>query len=450
MRRRGGFAASGAVLAAIASIAAVAPASASAPPGSTPDRTVTAPVVASGVPASTAGSLPRSGLRRELRSAIRSVGGQSGAWVFDTGAASKPLLFARNARNRRIPASNQKLFTTAAILDRFGPDHRFETRVYARGKRTGAQRQVLDGNLVIRGDGDPVLGTGSFAHRNGLPLTRIGILAVAVKEAGIRRVTGEVKADDSVFDRRRGIPSTGFRAGPYLSPLSGLSFNSGYRSGGGYAAAPELEAARALRRALRSQGVRVRGGVRRTALPRKVLDRAPVGSVASPPLSALAAATNKPSNNFFAEMLLKRLAAGPKRKGTTKAGARRVQRFAARVGTKVKASDGSGLGRGNRASPRQVGRLLRAVNRSDHRVAFRQSLAIAGRDGTLAGRMRGSAAEGSCRGKTGTLSGVSALSGYCTVDGDRIVFSILMNGVDATRARAAQDRMAIAIARYRR
>ena len=437
-------------LAAAAALAAAGGASASPPTGATPDRAATTPVVHAGAPASAAGSLPRSGLRRELRSAIRSVGGNSGAWVFDTGASSKPLLYSRNARNGRILASNEKLFTTAAILDRFGPDHRFRTAVYARGKRKGARRQILKGNVIVRGDGDPALGTGSFARGNGLPLTRIGMLAVAIKDAGIRRVRGKVLADDSIFDRRRGIPATGYRAGTYLSPLSGLSFNSGYGSSG-YASAPELEAARALRRALRSQGVRVTGGAGRTALKRKFLNRRkPAGSVASPPLASLAAATNKPSNNFFAEMLLKRLAAGPKKKGKTNRGARRLERFASRIGTKVSASDGSGLGRGNRASPRQVGRLLRAMNRTKLRVPFRQSLAIAGRDGTLAGRMRGSAAEGSCRGKTGTLSGVSALSGYCTVDGDRIVFSILMNNVDANAARAAQDRMATAIARYRR
>jgi D-alanyl-D-alanine carboxypeptidase/D-alanyl-D-alanine-endopeptidase (penicillin-binding protein 4) len=64
--------------------------------------------------------------------------------------------------------------------------------------------------------------------------------------------------------------------------------------------------------------------------------------------------------------------------------------------------------------------------------------------------MRGTAAEGNCRTKTGTISGVSALSGYCQAGPDLIAFSILMNGVDTTRARNAQDGMASLIARYRR
>jgi serine-type D-Ala-D-Ala carboxypeptidase/endopeptidase (penicillin-binding protein 4) len=83
------------------------------------------------------------------------------------------------------------------------------------------------------------------------------------------------------------------------------------------------------------------------------------------------------------------------------------------------------------------------------REAFIQSLAVAGRSGTLAGRMRGTAAAGRCAAKTGTLNGVSALSGYCfRTDGEATVFSILNNRVDTNRARSAQDRMAALIARY--
>jgi len=83
------------------------------------------------------------------------------------------------------------------------------------------------------------------------------------------------------------------------------------------------------------------------------------------------------------------------------------------------------------------------------RDAFLDSLAVAGGSGTLARRMRGTAAQGNCIGKTGTLTGVSALSGYCEVAPDRFVaFSILMNRVDVGRAHVAQDRMTALIARY--
>jgi serine-type D-Ala-D-Ala carboxypeptidase/endopeptidase (penicillin-binding protein 4) len=150
-------------------------------------------------------------------------------------------------------------------------------------------------------------------------------------------------------------------------------------------------------------------------------------------------------------MLLKRLGGAGREKGTTKRGARRAEEFARMVAAGDKAVDGSGLGRGNRATPRQVAKLLIAMRDEPGGRAFRASLPMAGREGTLASRMRGTAAQGRCRAKTGTLDGVSALSGYCRA-GDRhtIAFAILMNGVDVNAARRAQDAMAAAIARYRR
>jgi D-alanyl-D-alanine carboxypeptidase/D-alanyl-D-alanine-endopeptidase (penicillin-binding protein 4) len=91
------------------------------------------------------------------------------------------------------------------------------------------------------------------------------------------------------------------------------------------------------------------------------------------------------------------------------------------------------------------------MSERDDFQSFYDSLPIAGRDGTLDDRMRGGAAGGRCRGKTGTLTGVSALSGYCRTRGGRtVVFSILMNGVgDTYGARAVQDRMANTIARWK-
>jgi D-alanyl-D-alanine carboxypeptidase/D-alanyl-D-alanine-endopeptidase (penicillin-binding protein 4) len=87
--------------------------------------------------------------------------------------------------------------------------------------------------------------------------------------------------------------------------------------------------------------------------------------------------------------------------------------------------------------------------RSDH-VIFRRSLPLAAREGTLAHRMHGTAAEGNCRAKTGTLNYVSALSGYCRAGKGIVAFSILMNSVDVSTAQSAQDKMASLIARYKR
>jgi len=384
--------------------------------------------------------LSRGELRDQLAAAMADDGSAGGAWVFDADAGGDGLLFSDNGSKDRIPASNQKLFTTSAFLDEFGPDGRLETRVYATGGLGGRRDSVVGGDLVIVGDGDPAFGTPRFARANDQPVTRVSQLARNVARAGVKRIEGRVLADDTIFDRER-------RAGPDLSPLSGLSFNSGY-AGGDYASSPELVAAKALKQALRKRGVRVQGQVGHANLPESTLARRPVASVASPTAAKLIEETNVPSNNFFAEMLLKRLGASSGKKGTRHRGNNEVEAFAESAGTEVQSVDGSGLSRKNRASPEEVGRLLVAMLERDGAAAYRGSLPVAGREGTVADRMRGTAAEGNCQTKTGTLADVSALSGYCEAGNHTIVFSTLMNSANIAAARNAQDRVAAAIARY--
>jgi D-alanyl-D-alanine carboxypeptidase/D-alanyl-D-alanine-endopeptidase (penicillin-binding protein 4) len=303
---------------------------------------------------------------------------------------------------------------------------------------------------VVVGAGDPALGTKGFAKAHNLPLTPLWKLGNALRRAGIERIKGDVLADDTVFDRRRGVGATGWVPNIYLSPLSGLSFNSGL-SRSGYARSPELQAVQSLRKGLRKSGISVGGGTGRTELRRTRLRQPPLADVSSPPIKALIAETNKPSNNFFAEMLLKRLAANGNSRGTTERGANRVQSFADDLGTGVHAVDGSGLSRSNRISPHHVALLLaRMQSPGMHGHAYLQSLPIAGKEGTVSERMRGTAAAGNCHTKTGTLTGVSALSGYCRAGGHLIAFSILMNNIASLdAAHRAQDAIAAAIARYR-
>ena len=375
------------------------------------------------------------------------VGGGSGAWVYDLDA-DHGLLFSWAAKTPRILASNSKLITTAAALHRFGVDGRLETRLYPH-PGSALHAHAIRGDLVIAGDGDPALASRGFAKRNSLPLTPIGALARKLHRDGIRRVLGKVEADDTIFDRKRGVPTTGVDAPGELSPLSGLSYNSGF-DGSHYARRPELKAARALRAKLRQHHIRVKGGVGRAKLSDRALGHQPLAAVSSPRMSTLVMATNRPSNNFFAEMLLKRLGASATTKGTTSRGAHRAEHFAAELGASVRLQNGSGLSRGNQASPKSLGDLLRAMDRRPEHLAFRRSLPLAGHQGTLGSRMRGTAADGDCRAKTGTLSDVSALSGYCHAAGDTVAFSILMNSVDVSVAEDAQDRMAALIARYGR
>jgi D-alanyl-D-alanine carboxypeptidase/D-alanyl-D-alanine-endopeptidase (penicillin-binding protein 4) len=392
-------------------------------------------------------SISRSRLRHGLANQMQSVGGGGSAWVSDMDAPGDNTLFSWASRTQRVLASNSKLFTTAATLDRFGAEGRLETTVYPRPKGA-VDGRTLDGNLVLVGAGDPALASHGFASKHGLPLTPLSNLARQVRKAGIRRVTGDVRADDSIFDRHRGVPTTGVDASGELSPLSGLSYNSGFDHGH-YAGNPELIAAHALKGRLQAIGVRVKGDIGRADLHAKALDEPPLAELNSPTMEQLIAATNKPSNNFFAEMLLKRLVARPSSPGTTRHGAKRVEKFANRLGTQVRMEDGSGLSVRNHASPRQVGKLLVAMNHQPDHRAYRVSLPLAGHEGTLAHRMNGSAADGRCRAKTGTLSGVSALSGYCHAGHGLVAFSILFNSVDVTRAMNAEDKMASLIAKYR-
>ena len=393
-------------------------------------------------------AISRTKLHRELSHEMRRADGASGAFVTDFDAPDHRTLFTWASHTRRVLASNTKLFTMGAAVDRFGMDGRRTTSVYAR-RPGGMQGSTLNGNLVLVGDGDPALASSHFAGHNGLPLTSLRPLVKEVRAAGIRKVKGDVRADDTIFDRRRGVPTAGVDASPGdLSPLSGLSYNYGF-AGGGEASNPELVAARTFRKRLIHAGVRVTGGIGRADLPKSRLAADPIGSVRSRPFHVLLAATLKPSNNFLAEMTLKRLAASRSKRGTTRRGSHRVERFAKKLGTGVSLENGSGLSRRDRAAPRQVGRLLVKMAGRPDGHAWVHSLPAAGEEGTVAHRMNGTAADGRCWTKTGTLIGVSALSGYCRAGHGLVAFSMLMNSVDIDAAHRAQDRIAALIARYR-
>jgi serine-type D-Ala-D-Ala carboxypeptidase/endopeptidase (penicillin-binding protein 4) len=377
---------------------------------------------------------------------VRGGGSASGLVVMD--GESGQVVCRRAAGTQRPLASNMKVFTTATALGRFGPDARIATKVLSSG--TLDSRGVLHGSLYLQGGGDPALGAPAFydSFLGGLG-TNLFALKPQIRAAGIHSVTGRLYADDTIFDRLRGVADSGYGTSSYIGPLSGLAFNSGYSSSSGrsFASDPAKVAAAKLARSLASAGVRV---------PAKVaLGATPAGSetvavVRSPRIARLADATNVPSNNFFAEMLLKLIGARFGGGGSTRAGAAVVERFAHGHGSSVHAVDGSGLTRSNRSSPAAVVQFLQSLRDEEIGDAFIQSLALAGSEGTVASRMEGTAAAGRCRTKTGTLTGVSNLSGYCfNRDGKVMVFSILMASVyDLGLAHAEQDRIAAAIASY--
>ena len=381
-------------------------------------------------------------LGRSLARAMRSAGAYSGAYVVN--ATDGRPVFRWRAGTARVLASNTKLFTTAASLARFGVAGTLGTEVRGRGQLDA--EGVWTGDLYLRGGGDPTFGSRRFTGRSYGTGATVEELADRLELTGVQRVTGRVYGDESAFDSRRGTPASGWRTSMWIGPLSALSYNRGLATEGGYSfqVNPPLFAAARLDAALERRGIRIAGAPR--------VARAPSGarvlaSVQSPPMERIVRLTNKPSDNFFAEMLAKAMAMQVYGRGSTVRGARLASGFARRLGARAALVDGSGLSRADRASPGAVVRLLLAMLHRDESAAFQRSLSIAGRDGTLARRMRRGPARGRCRGKTGTLAGVSALSGFCTArSGDVYAFSILMNGVGTSGARALQDRMAQALA----
>jgi D-alanyl-D-alanine carboxypeptidase/D-alanyl-D-alanine-endopeptidase (penicillin-binding protein 4) len=403
-----------------------------------PDAAVAASGRAAAQPGASAAALSAT-----LARSMRSAGPSSGAYVVN--ATTGKAIFRLRQGTPRVLASNTKLFTTSAALARFGVEGTLGTEVLGEGEldEDGSWR----GDLYLRGGGDPSFGSASFTRRAyGGGAATVEQLAKLLDEAGIARVTGRIVGDESRFDALRGGPDSGFGTSIWVGPLSGLSFNRGLanEAGSAFQTQPAQFAAARLTAALKARGVAVKGKpIGGTTPPVATV----LASVQSPPMARLVALTNKPSDNFFAETLAKDLALQANGRGSTTAGARLAAGFARRLGAHPSLVDGSGLARGDRASPAGVVKLLRALMRRDEFDAFYASLSIAGRDGTLLKRMRGGPARGHCHAKTGTLSDVSALSGYCEArSGDVYAFSFLMNGVNTNGARALQDRMAQALA----
>ncbi len=376
-------------------------------------------------------------------------GGGSASGLIVVESESKDVVCAQAPERQRPLASNMKLFTTAAALSRLGPKTRIPTKVFGDGRIDGGG--VLHGSLYLQGGGDPALGTPTFynGYLGGLG-TNLFSLVPQIRAAGIRAITGRLYADDTIFDRRRGVADSGYATSPYIGPLSGLAFNSGFAgatSSSGFSSDPAKLAATKLARALKAGGIVVPPQV---ALAPTPANAERVAILRSPTLHQLANMTDVYSNNFFAETLIKLLGAHLGTAGTTAAGAAVVESFAQANGSVLNAVDGSGLTRSNRASPREVADLLLAMRDDAAGEDFIQDLALTGKEGTVDGRMVGTAAYARCRTKTGTISGVSNLSGYCFNKSGRVmVFSVLMGSVsDLGLAHLMQDRIAGLVAGY--
>jgi D-alanyl-D-alanine carboxypeptidase/D-alanyl-D-alanine-endopeptidase (penicillin-binding protein 4) len=385
-------------------------------------------------------------LQADLRHELALAGAGSGAYAYDL-SANQPL-FSERAGALHPPASVEKLYTATSALALMGASARLSTSVLGTGRL--APGGVWEGNLYLRGGGDPTFGSSSFirAHYGGEGASVSALASELVRAEGIHRLTGSVFGDESYLDSLRGEPSSGYAYDPFLEgTLSGLAFNRGASGSERGSHAPAAHAAHELWAALKADGVSIQGPSRAAVTPSGAVALA---QVSSPAIAQLLGLMLPPSDNYFAETLIKDLGARYGGAGTTAAGAGVVRRtIASLAGIHPQVVDGSGLSRSDLTSPQQVADLLVKLAPTAVGSVLRGDLAVAGRTGTLETRMRHTAAAGRCEGKTGSLIGVSNLAGYCqSADGHLLAFAIFDDGISVETARTYQDHMAATIANY--
>lgn len=346
---------------------------------------------------------------------------------------SGQVLYKRDATLKRIPASNEKLLMSMALLDRVGPELAIQTSAAT----LAVDQTVVTGDLWMLGEGDPTLaGSNRYADSLRVEATRIGDLARAVRDAGIERVQGSVMGSTGYFEHDWFAPGwkTGFQQDECPLP-SALTYNGNVERGRHFDN-PEFRAARSLTQKLEDLGVAVRG--------RPGADQPPDGlnriaSVGSTTLDRIMTPMNHDSINFFAEMLGKRLGVERYgRPGTIAKGGQAIRSFASSNGVSLSAFDSSGLSYNNRVAPMGIARLLGVAEKTEWGASLRNTLPKAGQ-GTLDGRMKGVRV----RAKTGTLTDLSTLSGYVWLRKRSVwaEFSIMSGGMPKTTASSIENRI---------
>jgi D-alanyl-D-alanine carboxypeptidase/D-alanyl-D-alanine-endopeptidase (penicillin-binding protein 4) len=277
------------------------------------------------------------------------------------------------------------------------------------------------------------------------------LIVALLKATGITVVQGGIVGDASYFDSARGTPATGYRLSSDVEgALSGLAYDRGFANvhGTAFQSRPVLYAAQQLAGGLRAFGVKLIGPHFPVSAGRTPASATLLASVQSPPIATLISLTNTPSDNYLAETLLKDIGARLGGAGTTAAGAAVVRsELLSKFGISPRLNDGSGLSRFDSTSPLQVVTVLESMATNS---AFVDSLAVGGETGTLQDEMNNTAAQGNCRGKTGTLHDVANLAGYCTArDGHTLAFAFMSNRIgNPDFVHQVEAGMAVALAKY--
>lgn len=370
-----------------------------------------------------------------------------------------------------VPASLNKILTAAVILELAGPDATFATEVFITNEaKDSIADGVLEGDLYLVGDGDPVLSTPDYVGRWDEPRAHTDITALAEQVAteltrlGVDDIRGGVVADESRYpeeerDYTRELPSAVFESEEgeeeaegadepiwkpsfitenQAGPLSALLVNDGYvsypdepnRRANVRAEDPARWAVELFDDLLEARQFRIRSRTSKGTAPQIPDERTSLGRVESPPLSEIVARMLAYSDNTIAEMLLKEIGI---RSGLDSARMSAVfgiygmlQEFGLSL-DEIVISDGSGLSSYNRVTCTLVAEVLR---RAGPDSALVDGLAAVGQSGTLSECLsRNPAVTGRVRAKTGTLNDVTALAGITeTAVGDVITFAVIANG----------------------
>ena len=379
-------------------------------------------------------------------------------------------VFGRDPQTPLIPASNLKLLTADVALRRLGANSAFTTSVVASHP---AGRGVVDGPLWLVGGGDPLLATAGFRAtqkewtESVEPTTSLDELANRIRAAGITRIAGGIVGDDSRYDHERSLPSwkASYLSSGEIGGVGALVVDGGFTTSGSRRAAaadPAATAAQALTTLLQAKGVTVDAPASTGTAPKGA---AQVASIASLALTDIVGVMLRESDNLAAEMLTKELGFRFGGSGSWAAGLQVIHDELAAAHIPLDGMvqvDGSGLDRSDRVSCQTLAYLTSSADPSAQLAAA--ALPTAGNCGTLVKRFLRGPAAGRIRAKTGSLSGVAALTGYVAPaatsppppcppgapPGDRTeTFALLVNGVRSDAVGTAiEDRIANALASF--
>ena len=327
---------------------------------------------------------------------------QVGLMVFDLNADT--AVYMRNHRQLMRPASTMKLVTAITALDQLGPQYDFQTSVYYTGTIKG---HTLVGNLYCVGGFDPTLTLGDVTD-----------MALSVQQLGIDSIAGKLVADRTMKEQvDYGEGWCWDDDNPMLIPLS-IGRKDIFLT---------TFAEEVARQGINLENVKLEEG----QLPSKARHLTTIRHNISLVLERMM----KKSDNFYAEAVFYQTAASVRKSLAKASDATGVTRkLLKRLGLNADAyrlADGSGLSLYNYVSAELLCTLLRHAWRSNNiGSVLLSTLPIAGVDGTLKDRMKKTAAMGNVRAKTGTLTGISSLAGYCTTaDGRPLCFAIINQGV---------------------